>query len=148
MKKILILSFVLLAQRAHAQSAVATTDAIKKAVISAEKKRFDAQVSKNYAILEQTLSNDLVYTHSNGNTDSKQSFIQSIRDGKSKYDAINVEEQKVRIYGNTAIINGVCMIKAMNNGQTINTHLKYTDVYVRTGNQWQLVTWQSIKLAK
>lgn len=148
MKKILILSFVLLAQRAHAQSAVATTDAIKKAVISAEKKRFDAQVSKNYAILEQTLSNDLVYTHSNGNTDSKQSFIQSIRDGKSKYDAINVEEQKVRIYGNTAIINGVCMIKAMNNGQTINTHLKYTDVYIRTGNQWQLVTWQSIKLAK
>lgn len=143
MKKILLLSFILLTQLVRAQSS-----ADQKAVISAEKKRFDAQVSKNYTVLEQLLSDDLVYTHSNGNTDSKKSYIQSIRDGKSRYDAINVEDQKVRIYGNTAIINGVCMIKAMNNGQTINTHLKYTDVYVRKGNQWQMVAWQSIKLAK
>jgi len=143
MKKILLLSFILLTQLVRAQSS-----ADQKAVISAEKKRFDAQVSKNYTVLEQVLSDDLVYTHSNGNTDSKKSYIQSIRDGKSRYDAINVEDQKVRIYGNTAIINGVCMIKAMNSGQTINTHLKYTDVYVRKGNQWQMVAWQSIKLAK
>lgn len=141
MKSLLTLSFILLVQLVRAQSAE------EKAVLAAEKQRFDAQISKNYAVLDQVLGNDLVYTHSNGNTDSKESYIQSIRDGKSKYDAINVEEQKVRVYGNTAIINGICMVKAMSNGETINTHLKYTDVYVRKGKQWQMVAWQSIRLA-
>ncbi|QIP16092.1 nuclear transport factor 2 family protein [Spirosoma aureum] len=142
MKYILTLSLFFLVQLVRAQSAD------EKAVIAAEKQRFEAQVSKNYAVLDQVLANDLVYTHSNGNTDTKQSYIQSIRDGKSKYDAINVEEQKVRVYGNTAIINGICMVKALNNGETINTHLKYTDVYVRNGKQWQMVTWQSFKMAQ
>lgn len=140
MKYALTLSFLLLVQLVRAQSAD------EKAVLDAEKQRFDAQVSKNYAVLEKVLSNDLVYTHSHGGSDTKQSYIQSIRDGKSKYDAIDMEERKVRIYGNTAVINGVCMVKAVSNGETINTHLRYTDVYVRNGKQWQMVAWQSLKL--
>ncbi|UHG89856.1 nuclear transport factor 2 family protein [Spirosoma oryzicola] len=140
MKYALTLSFLLLIQLVRAQSAD------EKAVLDAEKQRFDAQVSKNYAVLEKVLSNDLVYTHSHGGSDTKQSYIQSIRDGKSKYDAIDMEEHKVRIYGNTAVINGVCMVKAVSNGETINTHLRYTDVYVRNGKQWQMVAWQSLKL--
>ncbi|UFH53856.1 nuclear transport factor 2 family protein [Spirosoma sp. KNUC1025] len=120
----------------------------EKAVLAVEKQRFDAQIKKDYAVLDRVLADDLIYTHSNANTDNKQSYIQSIREGKSKYDAISIEEQKVRVYGNTAVINGTCMIKAMNNGETINTHVKYTDVYVRNGSQWQMVAWQSIRLAK
>ncbi len=119
----------------------------QKAVLDAEKQRFEAQVSKNYAVLDRVLADDLVYTHSHGGSDTKQSYIQSIRDGKSKYDSINTEEQNVRLYGNTAVINGMCMVKALSNGETINTHLKYTDVYVRKGKQWQMVAWQSIRLA-
>jgi hypothetical protein len=118
----------------------------EKTVIEAEKQRFEAQMKKDYAMLDRVLADDLVYNHSNGNTDNKQSYIQSIRDGKSKYDSIESLEQKARVYGNTAIINGKILIKATNNGETINTTLKYTDVYVRKGSQWQMVTWQSLKV--
>ncbi|MBD2753464.1 nuclear transport factor 2 family protein [Spirosoma validum] len=162
MKRLLILSFSIAFQLVRAQTptsptagAVAVTServyspsADEKAVLTTEKQRFDAQVKKDYAVLDQVLADDLIYTHSHGGTDTKQSYIQSIRDGKQRYDAIDMEEHKVRIYGNTAVINGICMVKAMSNGQTINSHLKYTDVYVRNGNQWQMVAWQSIKLAK
>ena len=130
-------------------SAVAATPSLstKEQVVAAvERQRFAAQVSKDYAALDKLLADDLHYTHSSGATDNKASYIQSIRDGKSKYDAIDVQELTVRLYGNTAIINGVCLIKAMNNGETINTRLRYTDAYVKKGNQWQLVTWQSVKL--
>lgn len=130
-----------------AAASVSTASASEQAVADAERQRFAAQVSKDYAALDKLLADDLVYTHSSGNTDGKASYIQSIRDGKSKYDAIDSSEMKVRVYGNTAIINGVCLIKAMNNGETINTRLRYTDVYVKKGSQWQLVTWQSVKLA-
>jgi hypothetical protein len=155
MKSILTLCLVLSVLIARAQTAVSPSagastavamSADQKSVADTERQRFAAQVSKNYDVLDKVLANDLTYTHSNGNKDSKQSYIQSIRDGKSKYDAIDVEELNVRVYGNTAVINGVCMIKAINNGETINTHLRYTDVYVRKGSQWQMVAWQSLRM--
>ncbi len=160
MRTLLALSLLACSTHLYAQTAVspstsasavaATTTAMsakEKVVADVERQRFAAQVSKDYAALDKLLANDLHYTHSSGATDTKTSYIQSIRDGKSKYDAIDVQELTVRLYGNTAIINGVCLIKAMNNGETINTRLRYTDAYVRKGNQWQLVTWQSVKLA-
>ncbi len=163
MKTILTLCCVLSFQLLWAQtspsavavspSAVATASntamsADQKAVIETEKQRFAAQVSKNYSVLNQVLGNDLIYTHSHGGTDTKISFIQSLRDGKTAYEAIDALEQNVRIYGNTAVINGICMVKVTSNGATINSRLRYTDVYVRNGNQWQMVTWQSLKVAQ
>ena len=142
MKSFLLLCCVLTASFAYAQSS-----ADEKAVLAVEKQRFEAQITKNYAVLEKVLGDDLIYNHSNGNQDSKQSYIQSIRDGKQSYDAIEMLENKVLLYGNTAVVSGICQIKATNNGQTINTKLRYTDVYVKKGPQWQMVAWQSLRLA-
>jgi hypothetical protein len=142
MKTLLLFCCLLTTSFAYAQSS-----ADEKAVLDVEKQRFDAQITKNYAVLEKLLSDDLIYNHSNGNQDSKQSYIQSIKDGKQRYDAIEAQEQKVRLYGNTAVVNGICQVKATNNGQSINTRLRYMDVYVRKGSQWQLVAWQSLRLA-
>lgn len=162
MKTILTLCFALSLQLLWAQaspsavavspSAAATVSkdapsADEKAVIETEKQRFAAQVSKNYAVLNQVLASDLVYTHSHGGTDTKVSFIQSLRDGKTTYEAIEVQEQQARIYGNTAVINGRCLVKVNSNGQTLNSPLRYTSVYVKTGGKWQMVAWQSLKLA-
>lgn len=134
------------AQSSAASTSAASTSADEKAVLDAEKRRFDAQVSKDYAMLEKVLADDLVYTHSHGGTDGKQAYIQSIRDGKSNYGSIEPQEQKVRVYGNTAVINGVCLIKMNNNNTLTDLKLRYTDVYVKKGGQWQMVAWQSLRL--
>lgn len=141
-------SAVAVSPSAAATSSKVASSADEKAVIETEKQRFAAQVSKNYAVLDQVLASDLVYTHSHGGTDSKRGYIQSIRDGKSKYDAIDALEQNVRIYGNTAVVNGICMVKATSNGEPINSRLRYTSVYVKTGGKWQMVAWQSLKVAQ
>ena len=140
MKYLLTLCLLFTIQLVRAQSAD------EKAVLDAEKRRFDAQVSKDYAVLDKVLADDLIYAHSNGNTDTKQAYIQSIRDGKSNYASIEPQEQKVRVYGNTAVINGVCLIKMNNNNTPTDLKLRYTDVYVKKGGQWQMVAWQSLRL--
>ncbi|MVM41414.1 DUF4440 domain-containing protein [Spirosoma sp. HMF3257] len=133
---------------AAVSTSFAVTSADEKAVIETEKKRFQAQINADLPMLDQVLSNDLIYTHSNGNIDTKQSYVQSIRDGKTKYTSIDIEEQKVRVYGTTATINGLCMLKAISNGEMLNNHLRYLSVYVRNAGQWQMVAWQSLKLTK
>ncbi len=136
MKYFLTFCLLLAAQFVVAQSST------EKAVIDTERRRFDAQISKDYAVLDQVLADDLIYAHSNGNTDTKQSYIESIRNGKSNYGSIDVLEQKVRVYGNTAVVNGICLIKMQPN----DLKLSYTDVYVKKKGAWQLVTWQSLRL--
>ena len=138
----------LFAQAPVSPSAAATsvTTADEKAVIETEKQRFVAQINKDFAVLDKVLADDMIYNHSSGATDTKVSFVQSIRDGKTVYQSIDVEEQKARIYGNTAVINGLCMLKAISNGNPLNNHLRYVSVYVRKANQWQMVAWQSLKL--
>lgn len=140
MKTIITLFLLTLTSYGFAQTAD------EKAVMEAEKQRFEAQVARKYDVLEKVLADDLIYTHSSGNTDGKQSFIQSLREGKSLYDAIDVKEQKVRVYGKTAVVNGVAFMKVTSNGQTNDLRLRYTDVYVKNGKQWQMVTWQSLRL--
>ncbi|MBD2702432.1 nuclear transport factor 2 family protein [Spirosoma sp. BT702] len=158
MKSILMLCLLVAGQYVYAQAPVAPSAAAtsatqkslsadEKAVIDAEKQRFAAQVSGDYDFLNKVLAADLVYTHSNGNKDSRETFIQSLRSGKSKYESIDPEEQNVRLYGNTAVINGVCLSKVTSNGQTNNLHLRYLSVYVKNNNQWQMVAWQSLRMA-
>ena len=57
-------------------------------------------------------ADDLVYTHSNGQQNNKTEYMQSIRDGKSQYDKIEVEALNVRAYndGKTAVVNGTITI--------------------------------------
>lgn len=126
---------------------VQAQSADEKAVVAAEKARFEAQVSKNTDALNQLLADDLVYVHSSGNVDTKQSYIQSIKEGNSTYNSIDVQEQKVRLYGKTAIINGICYIKRPAvDGKNNDLKLRYTDVYVKKGGRWQMVTWQSFRM--
>jgi hypothetical protein len=115
-----------------------------------ERQRLNAQVKKDYAFLEKAFADDLVYTHSGGKQNNKAKYIQSIRDGHSLYDKIDVENINVRAYngGMTAVVNGQIVIYQPNKpDDTPNVaHLKYVTVQIRAPKKgWQVVLWQSQK---
>ncbi|WP_028524909.1 nuclear transport factor 2 family protein [Runella limosa] len=116
------------------------------AVATIEKERFAALVSKDYAYLDKVLAEDLYYCHSNGLIDTKASFVQSIKDGKLTYQEMVPEDLKVRVYGKTAVITGMCAAKVLSNGQQLNTRFRFTDVYVKNKAGWQMVSWQSLRM--
>lgn len=121
-----------------------------KEVEALERQRFEAQVKKDYAVLEKVFADDLVYTHSNGHQNNKQEYIQSIRDGKSQYEKIDVEALNVRAYndGKAAVVNGTITITLPNkpDGSANLAHLKYVVVQVKDPKKgWQVVLWQSQK---
>ncbi|RDB04516.1 nuclear transport factor 2 family protein [Runella aurantiaca] len=129
------------------KSYVALSQTSKETLVAdIEKKRFAALVSKDYAYLNQVMGEDIIYCHSNGLIDTKASFIQSIKDGKLVYNEMTADELKVRIYDKTAVITGVCTAKVVSNGQQLNTRFRFTDVYVKRKEGWQMVTWQSLRL--
>lgn len=56
------------------------------------------------AALKHTLADDLTYTHTGGNTQTKAEFISSLREKKMRYNSIEFEDANARVYGNTAVI--------------------------------------------
>jgi ketosteroid isomerase-like protein len=154
--KNLILSLILLAisQLTFAQTmskAEKKQAAAKTEVEALERQRFAAQVSKDFDFLGKVFADDLIYTHSGGKIDSKTTYINSIKEGKSAYDKIEVEELRLRPYNDqkTVVVNGTIMItQPPVDGKPVLLHIRYVVVYVKTKKMgWQLTTWQSLKLA-
>ena len=148
MKNYILFTFLLaISQLSMAQNPIDKKQAAAKSEVeSLERQRFE-----DYAFLEKIFADDLLYVHSSGKSDSKVTYINSIKEGKSLYDKIDVEEITVRPYNNqkTAVVNGVVNItQTPVGGKTNMLHLRYTVVYIKNkGKGWQLVTWQSLKLA-
>jgi ketosteroid isomerase-like protein len=117
-------------------------------ILDLERERFKAMTEGNVQVLDQLISDDLYYVHSNGDVDSKESFIGGIREGARNYGNIVMDETKTRIYGDAAIINGLCTYERNNaDGSPNNLQLKYTSVYANTAGSWKFVSWQSFRMS-
>jgi len=139
---ILTLTFFCLSVVAFAQKP--TVESLK----SAELSRFKVMVSKDRAGLEAVMHKDLVYFHSSGVADTKDSYIESIFNGKSNYLSIAASEMQTRVYGKTGINTGIVNIINLNaEGKETPLKLRFTDVFVFEDGRWQMVSWQSTKLA-
>jgi ketosteroid isomerase-like protein len=133
---------------AAAQKPASFADAAKAAdaVKDLDAKRFQAQTKNDFDALGSLLADDLVYTHSSAAVDGKTAYIDSMKSGRTKYEAIEPSDVKVRVYGNTAIINGTAKLTVTSNGATNTFSVRYTDIWVLRDNKWQMVGWQSTRL--
>ena len=139
MKKLLILIVLLAPLLGFAQN--------EESLKEAELNRFKVMVAKDKAGLESVLHKDLVYFHSSGVQDSKETYIASILSGKSSYLSITPEEMQQRVYGKTGINTGIILIQQQAADGTLTPlRLRFTDVFVYADKRWQMVSWQSTKL--
>ncbi|HAD14302.1 MAG TPA: nuclear transport factor 2 family protein [Saprospirales bacterium] len=115
-------------------------------VLDFEQKRFDAMTRADTAFLSPMLGNDLVYIHSNALEEDKQEHLGAIASRNLVYKTMNREQAVVRIFGKTAVINGVVSVQGILKGNDFAVRLLYTAVYRKKGRSWLLVNWQSTKI--
>jgi ketosteroid isomerase-like protein len=115
-------------------------------IIDLDKKRMHAMAQKDIATLNALLSDDLVYTHSTARLDTKQSLIGAMESGKTVYTAVEPSDVKAQDLGNAVVLTGAARIGVTANGNPVSFRVRFTDVYVNKGGQWQMVAWQSTRL--
>ena len=75
--------------------------------------------------------------------DTKESFTSGIASGRLNYESIVSSNTAVRLYGgNTALVTGKADVRV--NGNEFSLH--FTDVYIKKGGGWQLVSWHATRL--
>lgn len=105
-----------------------------------------ACVQADLAKLEQILSDDLTYTHSSGEMQTKAQFIATIREGKTRYRSIEFQQSSVRIYGNTAVTNNEVRVSLTIDGKDVSVHPRFLHVWVKHDGRWQLAAHQGTKI--
>ena len=115
-------------------------------IIELDKKRMTATAQKDTAALKTMLCKGLVYTHSSGRQDTKQSLIEGIESGSTVYTSLVPSDVKAQDFGNVVVLTGVAAISVNSKGKPNSFRVRFTDVYENQNGTWRMVTWQSTKL--
>ena len=115
-------------------------------IIDLDKKRMAAMTQQDIATLNALLADDLVYTHSSARVDTKQSLMGAMESGATVYTAVEPSDVVAQDLGTAVVLTGVARISVTSNGNPINFGVRFTDVYVNKGGEWQMVAWQSTRL--
>jgi uncharacterized protein (TIGR02246 family) len=123
------------ASRAEDEKAVADLDTQYQAAVE----RNDAQT------MARILLDDFVLVVGNGTVYSKTELIRSARAKEFIWEH-QVEEpgtQKVRVWGDTAVVTAKLWLKGTSGGKPIDKKLWFSDTYVRTTDGWRYAFGQS-----
>ena len=117
-------------------------------VQASEAQRFAAMVRVDARTLDRLLAADLTYVRPTGRLETKAEFIAAIISGESHYLTIESLERQVRIYGDSALINGLAKTSARTVGNEVAMPnvLRYTSAYAWRDSRWQLVAWHATRL--
>lgn len=115
-------------------------------VRSLELRRLEHLVAGNYDGLADLLADDLVYTHSNGRVDTKESYLAPLRAGTTRYVEYAPSELTVRVHGTTAILFGRAQMRALVSGEERRNDLRFTNVWLFRDGHWRMAAWQSTRL--
>jgi ketosteroid isomerase-like protein len=116
-------------------------------VLSTEDQRFAAMLRADTAALGHLLAADLTYTHTDGEQDTKDEFLRIVGMGGLRYTAITPEAREVRIEGPIAVVTGRSAMRVESSGQAQAFRIRYLAVYRRRAPRWELIAWQSTRLA-
>ncbi len=96
------------------------------------------------------LASEYLHTGYSGQVESKEEAMTALRDERRRIIVMEVEpsDQRVRIYGDTAISNAEFTISVRESGQLKTRRLRMTHVFIRREGQLYLVAEQATSLGK
>ena len=108
--------------------------------------QYQAAVEKNDADgMDRILLDDFVLVVGNGTVYNKADLLKSARDKDVVWEH-QVEDkgsQKVRVWGDTAVVTAKLWLKGMSGSTAIDKKLWFSDTYVRTTKGWRYAFGQS-----
>jgi ketosteroid isomerase-like protein len=97
-----------------------------------------AELRGDVAFLSQILADDFVDVGPLGFLLTKQEWLARLQSGDLHYDVLTLDEVKVRMYDEAAILIGRQLQEATYRGNPINAQLRITLVLVHQHGQWRL----------
>jgi len=107
-----------------------------------------ANIRRDKAFFEKVEADEFIFTDSGGGITTKAEDVASLDKpaGEFKLVSYEVEEMKVSVYGNTAVVTGKTTTVSRGRDREVTNKSRFTDVFVKRGGRWQLVAGHSSRI--
>jgi ketosteroid isomerase-like protein len=121
---------------------------VEQQLIDLEKQRNEAVVKGDTAALDKMTADDYEFTNPSGQVRTKAQILQDIKSGELKYESIDTDDVKARVYGNAAVLTGRATTKGQSGGKDVSGQYRFTRVYVKGKGGWRSVAFQQTRVAE
>jgi hypothetical protein len=120
---------------------------VLKDLSAADDRRTQAMIAANRSELDAIFSDELRYAHSTGKVDSKDSFIEVLTSGQTKYRSFNYSDRDFRLIApNIAMMSGHVRVVADTKEGRLDNPLSFLSIWRLEDDQWRFFAWQSCRL--
>ncbi len=107
-----------------------------------------AVVSGDLRVFERLLAEDFTHTNQSGVFRTRDQWLANHKPGQSPYTAYDVDELKIRVYGETAVVTARITPKGRTSkGQPITGRYRYLRVWAKRDGEWRVVAFQGTRIA-
>ncbi len=99
----------------------------------------DAIRLREIPALERLLAPDFNLVGTNADIQSREQTIQEVRDGDPQYERFDNHTMTARMYGDTAVVQGITSLKGRSGGKPFAVDVRFTDTLVRVQGKWTIV---------
>jgi len=121
------------------ESAVESSN-FEQEIISLDQSRINALEKGDTAWLSKFYADDFIMITSTGEIRNKEDQLKDIGSGMVVHEKIEEKYIRMRLYGNVAIVQSESKGILIQNGVVSDDVRRFTRVFVKKNNQWQLVS--------
>jgi ketosteroid isomerase-like protein len=133
---------LLVVSRSNAQSN-SQLNAEQARILTLENAWNQAVQQKDSGALKMLLAQDLIYVDYDGTLMDKAEYLASVQSPSLEPVRIVNESTNVHLYGTVAVVNGVCRENGVKNRKPYTLRERFTDTWVRRGDNWVCVASES-----
>jgi hypothetical protein len=116
---------------------------IIRQIVEMERQSKEASLRRDSDFSLRILAADYVAITPLGQITTKEETISARRSGQLRYEAMNITDMVVRVYGDTAVVTARADVRGHQLGEDFSGPYRYTRVWVRRNGQWQTVSYQA-----
>jgi hypothetical protein len=108
----------------------------------------EAQVNRDSRALDGMIGANFINTEYDGEVSDKTKFLADIKDPQFKPTNLAIQDVKVNMYGDSAVVAGIYHTKGTFQGRPYEHFGRFTDTWVFTEGRWQCVASHTSLLKK
>lgn len=111
-----------------------------------EDRRYAAMVDADLDALDELLSDDVMYAHSDATVDSKASYLELLRNGTLVYHSLKHRTETVVSRPGVVVVGGTMSGSIHMHGAAKTLNSRVAAVWVAEGDRWRLLAFQPTRV--
>jgi Domain of unknown function (DUF4440) len=138
--------FMTLATLIPSVTAFSQTGSIADQVRALDKTQREAALRGETRFEEQYTAAECVSINPAGAVSSREETIARMKSGDVKLDAIDIDQEQVHVYGETAVITGREHVRGSYKAHAFDSWARYSRVWIKQDGTWKVVLFQETPL--